>query len=464
VIAKERTMRRFVFQIPFVVVLAGLLAVGVPGFVVAQDARPATATAELPATPVGEALAWVLTVLNDGAASLTADEMTARFAPTFLEAIPPEIIVGLVQQVAADAPFTFEGFTRPPTANQVNALLTGRSGTPLVVPVSVEVTAPHRITGVNLAPVPLPSGVQPQTFTTDEAPLTEGELRTTETGRLDGLFDVNGHQIYLSCVGTGGPTVVLESGYNDPAAPWFAVERAIAPVTRVCSYDRPNTAGGASDPVPSPRTAQDVVDDLHTLLTTAKVPGPYVLVGHSFGGLINRLYASTYPDEVGGLVLVDASHEEQETRLEALVSPELWEAYQERLAQFPSIELDIEVSFAQVREARVDAPLRPIPLVVITAGAVADPAQIAAIFPPGWPVEEMDQLHRELQADLAGLTPNGQQVIAERSGHYVHQTEPELVVEAIRQVVEAVRDPETWDASAPGTPTSVSPPAASPAP
>jgi pimeloyl-ACP methyl ester carboxylesterase len=304
--------------------------------------------------------------------------------------------------------------------------------------------------------------VQPQTFPIDEAPLTDGEVRTTETGRLDGLFDVDGHQMYLSCVGTGSPTVVLESGLSDPAAPWFGLEGAIAPFARVCSYDRPNTAGGASDPVPSLRTAQDVADDLHTLLTTTKVPGPYVLVGHSIGGLISRLYASTYPDEAAGLVLVDASHEEQEARREALVSPELWEAYQERMAQFPTSELDIEASFAQVREARDETPLRPMPLVVITAGIV-DPAELAAFFPPGWPIEVMPQVHRELQADLAGLVPNGRQVIAERSGHYVHRTEPELVLEAIRQVVEAVRNPETWDASAPGTPTSVSPPAASPA-
>jgi hypothetical protein len=109
------------------------------------------------------------------------------------------------------------------------------------------------------------------------------------------------------------------------------------------------------------------------------------------------------------------------------------------MAQFPTSELDIEASFAQVREARDEAPLRPMPLVVITAGIV-DPAELAAFFPPGWPIEVMPQVHRELQADLAGLVPNGRQVIAERSGHYVHQAEPELVVAAIQQVVEAARD------------------------
>jgi CubicO group peptidase (beta-lactamase class C family)/pimeloyl-ACP methyl ester carboxylesterase len=445
-------MRWFVTVLSIVVSLVGPLGVAVPRVVAVQDASPAATAMELPVTPLSEALGWVLTVLNDGAASLTPDEMTARFAPTFLEAIPPEIIVGLVQQVSADAPFILEGFTRPPTTNQVNALLIGQSGTPLVLPLSVEPAAPHRITGVNLAPAPLPPGVQPQTFPIDEAPLTDGEVRTTETGRLDGLFDVNGHQIYLSCVGTGSPTAVLESGMSDPAAPWFAIESAVAPFTRVCSYDRPNASGGASDPVPSPRTAQDVVDDLHTLLTTAHVPGPYVLVGHSFGGLINRLYASAYPEEVAGLVLVDASHEEQEARLEALVSPELWEAYQERMAQFPTLELELEASFAQVRETRVDAPLRPMPLVVITAG-VMDPAQLASFYPAGWPVEVVPQVHRELQADLAGLVPNGRQVIAERSGHYVHRTEPELVIDAIADVIEAVRDLNRWGTPVVATPT-----------
>ena len=234
---------------------------------------------------------------------------------------------------------------------------------------------------------------------------------------------------------------MLESGHNDSAAPWFAVESAVAAFARVCSYDRANAVAGASDPAPTPRTAAEAVADLHALLAAADVPGPYVLVGHSLGGLFVRLYAATYPDEVAGLVLVDASHEEQNARLEALVGPELWAAYQQTLAQFPNFEgIDIDASFAQVRAARAAAPLRPMPLVVLTAGQPADPS----LFPPGWPVEAEAALWRELQADLAGLAPNGRHVVAERSGHYVHQTQPELVVEAIRQVVEAVRDPGTW--------------------
>jgi CubicO group peptidase (beta-lactamase class C family)/pimeloyl-ACP methyl ester carboxylesterase len=444
-------MRRIAVPLIASVMLAQL-ATSTPAVSQAQGTGTPAAPAELPTTPVGEALGWVFTVLNGGAASLTPEDVTARIAPSVLAGAPPEVIIGLMQQVAADAPFTFAGFTRSPTANQVTALLTGRSGTPLVIPLSVETAAPHRITGMNFSFVPPPPGVRLQAIAPGELPLAAGERRTNATGRFDGLFDVDGRQIYLSCAGTGSPTVVLESGLNDPAAPWFAVESAVAPFTRVCSYDRANTAGGASGPVPTPRAARDAVEDLHALLAAAQLPGPYVLVGHSTGGLTSRLYASTYPNEVAGLVLVDAAHEEQEVRLERLVAPDLWEAYQETAKYVLNLEgIDIDTSFAQVREARATAPLRAMPLVVVSAGAAEDPSVIPSFFPVGWPVEVMPQLHRALQADLATLAPNGRLIVAERSGHYVHQGEPELVVEAIRDVVDAVRDPETWVVGTPGT-------------
>ena len=242
--------------------------------------------------------------------------------------------------------------------------------------------------------------------------------------------------------------MVLESGHNDLAASWFAVERTVVSFGRVCSYDRANTAGSASDPAPTPRTGADAVADLHALLAAAAVPGPYVLVGHSLGGHVVRLYAGAYPDEVAGLVLVDVSHEDEKARLEALLGPELWAQSQAFMEGINLEGIDFDATDAEVRAARAAAPLRPMPLVVLTAGLSADPSQ----FPPGWPVAAHEQMVREQQADLATLVPNARHVIAERSGHYVHQTEPELVVEAIRQVVEAVRDPSTWATPAASTP------------
>jgi pimeloyl-ACP methyl ester carboxylesterase len=192
-----------------------------------------------------------------------------------------------------------------------------------------------------------------------------------------------------------------------------------------------------------------MVADLHALLAEVGEAGPYVVVGHSAGALNGRLYASTYPDEVAGMVLIDPSHEEQNVQRQALLSPEHWAIYQQMNLDIEGIDLD--ASFAQVKDARAAAPLRSIPLVVMTAGQGADPA----LLPPGWPVAEDEQLWHDLHADLAELVPNARHVVADQSGHYIHQSQPDLVVESIRSVVDAVRDPDSWSTPIPGaTPAS----------
>ena len=404
-------------------IAAGL---GAGGHTHAQDATVA-------ATPLDDQLMWLLATLNDGASDLTVDDVAAHFAPDFLAAVPPEFIVGFIQQAAgAFSPVALDGFTRARTETQANALLMSAVGLPLVMPIAVAAAAPHLITGVNVAPVPPPPGVE-------LGPAVDlAGTPVAGSARRDGLVDAGGRELYRSLIGTGGPTVVLESGANDSAAPWFAIESAVASFARVFSYDRSNTVAGASDPAPVPRTGEDVVADLHALLTAADEPGPYVLVGHSIGGLFVRLYASTYPDEVAGLVLVDSSHEEQDVRRRELFSPEVWAAYQQMIISIEG--LDFGASFAQMREARAESPLRSMPLVVLTAGQSADPATL----PPDWPEEEDAALWTELQEDLAGLVPGSRHVVAEESGHYIHQSQPDLVVEAIRAVVAAVQDPGTW--------------------
>ncbi|MFN0283946.1 MAG: alpha/beta fold hydrolase [Kineosporiaceae bacterium] len=119
------------------------------------------------------------------------------------------------------------------------------------------------------------------------------------------LIDVDGHRMHLRCTGTGSPTVVLEPGGGDMASTMAWIAPAVARDTRVCVYDRPGR--GWSDPVDVPQDGTRVADDLHTLLHNAHVPGPYVLAGHSFGGLYVLAYAAHYPADVAGMVLIDST-------------------------------------------------------------------------------------------------------------------------------------------------------------
>jgi pimeloyl-ACP methyl ester carboxylesterase len=263
-----------------------------------------------------------------------------------------------------------------------------------------------------------------------------------------------GRRLYLECRGRGGPTVVLESGYRGAANGWSVSERgsertavlpAIARFTRVCAYDRPGTIRDVdrfsrSDPVPMPRTAEDAVADLHALLRAAHVPGPYVLVGHSLGGLFVRRYASTYPRQVAGLVLVDALYE----RLEALLGPDRWGAYVRfQLLPVPGLDypeletVDFAASAAQMRRAAAARPPRlTLPLVVLSKGRPFD-------LPPGaqlgFPIAELDRAWASAQDELATLLPYARHVVATESGHNIHVEQPELVIRAVRRVVRALR-------------------------
>ena len=282
-----------------------------------------------------------------------------------------------------------------------------------------------------------------------------------------GLIDIGGRRIYLDCRGTGSPTVVLEAGYRSSArlwsedlrqgeAPRTAVLAGVSGFTRVCAYDRPGTVAplkddvrpSRSDPVPQPRTAPDSVVDLHTLLRAASVPGPYVLAGHSLGGLFVRLYASTYPGDVVGLILVDPYSE----RLETLLTPERWAALvrfnvrsgSDTVEPIPSYG-DLEtIGYGKdnvvMRKAAATTPLRAMPLAVL---AHARPFELPREA-EGSSSDALESVLRAANEDLATLVPNARFFVAKDSGHDIHQDQPELVTEAIRQVVTGVRDPATW--------------------
>jgi pimeloyl-ACP methyl ester carboxylesterase len=290
---------------------------------------------------------------------------------------------------------------------------------------------------------------------------TAPSARPAAQGDFAGLVDIGGRRLYLECQGTGSPTVILESGYRGGGDGWSQDPRqpepsrlmvlpAVAGFPRVCAYDRPGTLivrddaphPSRSDPVPMPRTAADLVADLHALLQAAGVPGPYVLAGHSLGGLVVRLYASTYPDAVGGLVLVDGWSEQ----LQTLLTPEQWAAYVRflllGLEAYPDLErIDFAASAAQMRQAATAPPLRPLPLSVL---AKSDSFNVPPDAGLGFPIAALDQAWRAAQDELATLVPHARFSIASRSGHNIHQEQPALVSEAIRQVVAGVRAPDTW--------------------
>jgi pimeloyl-ACP methyl ester carboxylesterase len=263
------------------------------------------------------------------------------------------------------------------------------------------------------------------------------------------LVDVGGHRLHLWCTGSGAPSVILETGLGGSSADWGLVQPEVAQFTRVCSYDRAGM--GYSDPGPSPRTTRRIARELAQLLDRSGISGPLILVGASIGGLMVRVFASEHSDHaerVAGLVLVDASHEDQQEDVPRLAPfvPVLSSLGVLRLLGVsfglnpgslpPSVRgfaratsfraagyqaaanemIHLPESNAEVRATRRKLT---IPVVVVTAGRGADPV---------W---------SDMQRDQVKLSRRGCQVIADQSGHVVALDQPRVVVDAIRAIVDA---------------------------
>lgn len=191
-----------------------------------------------------------------------------------------------------------------------------------------------------------------------------------------GMVDVGGRRLSFNCTGQGSPTVILEAGADSASYYWFQVQSGSENSYRVCSYDRANL--GYSDSAPKPRTYLDMAGDLHALLVKARIAGPYILVGHSGGGLLVRVFADQYPKDVVGLVLVDSAHPDMGSRLLAGLPPKsifepkairewrIWLTWMDDShgSLYKDLEgLDTQTSNAQVKSAK---PLGDLPLVVIS--------------------------------------------------------------------------------------------------
>lgn len=281
---------------------------------------------------------------------------------------------------------------------------------------------------------PVPTVTPLLATTTATLPSAEGP---TANGSV---VTVGDRALFLSCMGEKKPTVLLEAGLGADHTSWDLVQPAVAQFARVCSYDRAGL--GQSDPAPTPRTSQDVVQDLHQLLQNAGEAGPYILVGHSFGGLHVRLFAHAYPDEVIGVVLVDAVHEDWWNRAAALLpapapddSPRL-----QNFRQFMTVAyadpaktaegMDIPATVAQLQRA---GTLGKTPLLVLVAG-------IPTVLAPGLPADLERQLNELLQQTLPdallALSSLSIRLPVDDSGHNIPQEQPDAVVVAIRTMID----------------------------
>ncbi|HEX8917501.1 MAG TPA: alpha/beta fold hydrolase [Chloroflexota bacterium] len=238
--------------------------------------------------------------------------------------------------------------------------------------------------------------------------------------------DIGGYGLYLRCLGQGSPTVIFESGYGFTSGEWSYLQPQVAGQTRVCAYDRAGI--GYSDARPNSTNASGLqtVKELHTLLQKANIPGPYVLAGHSFGGIFIRLFTESYRSEIAGMVLIDSSHEDQCVALNDSTCG----------AGSGEIPDGFATTFQQLDAATggvVKGSLRDLPLVVLTQN-VRLPACLDCMGNGA-----NGQVWANFQRDLASASSNSIHVVAMRSGHLIPFEQPGLVIEAVRQVIDTAR-------------------------
>jgi pimeloyl-ACP methyl ester carboxylesterase len=280
------------------------------------------------------------------------------------------------------------------------------------------------------------------------------------------LVDVGGYQLHIQCKGTsstGTPTVILEAGGGSTSLDWSLIQPQLATRLRVCSYDR--AGHGWSEPGSEPRSPHRDAAELHTLLANAGIPGPYVLVGHSYGGLVARLYAQQHTADVAGMVLIDSMHEmayadaafrqgrQRDEQMEAINS------FLDRLGMCRLFGASITVQMfpsatqfpPQTRQLMCMFGLGPKRAGPTASESMATDQTYAGLSAPGvlddMPLavlagEQMTTIApfwQAAQQHLAALSTNSSYTIVEGGEHYLHWQYPALTIQTIRQVVEASR-------------------------
>lgn len=260
----------------------------------------------------------------------------------------------------------------------------------------------------------------------------------SQASAVDGMIQTGRGRFYARVVGQGQPVILLEAGAGDDHTTWDGIQPAVAAFTRVCSYDRAGL--GRSPAALRPRTIQQMVADLQALLDATQLSPPYILVGHSLGCLVHRIYAQQFLARVAGMVCIEGPHPHQGERFAAALAAT-------GFATHPGVQpirrmargvdpadhpdgLDFAASLAMVD----DTFMLQVPLMVL-----ADRKPAAQMFPdlPLVAAQAFAQTWQEMQAELVGLSTQGTQIVVDQSGHYIHWKQPQVVIDAIRRVYDA---------------------------
>lgn len=246
------------------------------------------------------------------------------------------------------------------------------------------------------------------------------------SGDMGRKIRVGSYRLFLNCTGKGpGPTVILLSGAGSISTVWKKVQVEVAGFAKVCSYDRMGV-GGSELGIPPTQTAEAIVDDLHSLVANAGRSPPYILVGHSVGGLYARKFTENYPAMVSGLVFVDSADEEQAWRF-AKITPALMFEY----PGWPNWNKLAQAGW--LLPGGILSWHHDIPLIVLERGITWPRTAFRGMTEDQY--QDLKKTWHAMQLDLSSRSKYGQLHIAETSGHFIQQQQPEAVVDAIRDVL-----------------------------
>ena len=258
------------------------------------------------------------------------------------------------------------------------------------------------------------------------------------TPKTEKTIDVGGRNLHSCVYGKGSPTVVLVSGFGAPQTYWNSVILDLAAQTTVLTYDRAGI--GKSEIGELPTHGKQAAADLHMLLDKLNLPKPYIVIGYSYGGSVVRLFASMYPDDIGGIILEDSQHEDILEEQRKILEGKDLEQLEEMVSRFatpdnPKTEGDYR--YITMEQVKNSTPLPQVPFVVLTAG------DRLKGMPPIFSEKankKMAELGIEMQKKLAAMIPGGKHVIVDDVGHNIHLEKPDALITPVTEMIKEVRN------------------------